>query len=169
MKRIRNNQMKPHSDLELPPGLEGLVDLALDLRWTVRGATDRIWELLDAEAWEKTKNPYLILENVSRTRLEEAAKDENLKEEIQSWQEQRDKHLNEPGWFEKHHDVRSIAYFSMESGLSEALPIYSGGLGILAGEHLKMASDLGVPITGVGLLYQQGYFRQVLGIRTDHK
>jgi starch phosphorylase len=154
--------MKPHSNLELPPGLESLVDLALDLRWTVRGATDGIWELLDAEAWEKTKNPYLILENVSRSRLEEAAKDENLKEEIRSWQEQRDRLLNEPGWFEKHHDIRSIAYFSMEFGLSEALPIYSGGLGILAGDHLKTASDLGVPITGVGLLYQQGYFRQVL-------
>jgi glycogen phosphorylase len=162
MKWVRNSQMKHHSDLELPAGLEDLVDLALDLRWTVRGATDRIWELLDPEAWEKTKNPYLILENVSRSRLEEAAKDESLKEEILSWQEQRDRLLNEPGWFEKHHDIRSIAYFSMEFGLSEALPIYSGGLGILAGDHLKAASDLGVPVTGVGLLYQQGYFRQVL-------
>jgi starch phosphorylase len=162
MRHIRNNQRKHHSDLELPPGLESLVDLALDLRWTVRGATDRIWELLDPEAWDKTKNPYLILENVSRNRLEEGAKDESLKEEIRSWQEQRDRLLNEPGWFEKNHDIRSIAYFSMEFGLSEALPVYSGGLGILAGDHLKAASDLGVPITGVGLLYQQGYFRQVL-------
>jgi glycogen phosphorylase len=162
MKLARNNQIKRHSDLELPAGLESLVDLALDLRWTVRGATDRIWELLDPEAWDKTKNPYLILENVSRSRLEERAKDESLKEEIRSWQEQRDRLLNEPGWFKKDHDIHSIAYFSMEFGLSEALPIYSGGLGILAGDHLKAASDLGVPITGVGLLYQQGYFRQVL-------
>lgn len=154
--------MKPLSDQKLPPGLESLVDLALDLRWTIRGATDKIWELLDAEAWVKTKNPYQILQNVSRSRLDEAAKDESLKEEVRSWQEQRDRFLNGPGWFEKHHDIRSIAYFSMEFGLSEALPIYSGGLGILAGDHLKAASDLGVPITGVGLLYQQGYFRQVL-------
>ncbi len=156
--------MKPLSDLELPPGLESLVDLALDLRWTVRETTDKVWELLDAEAWEKTKNPYLILQNVSRSRLDGAAKDQSLKEEIRSWKEQRDRLLHEPGWFEKqHHDIRSIVYFSMEFGLCEALPIYSGGLGILAGDHLKTASDLGVPITGVGLLYQQGYFRQVLG------
>ncbi len=68
--------MKPRSDLDLPPGLEGLVDLAMDLRWTVRQTTDKIWERLDAETWEKTKNPYLILQNVSRTRLEEAARDD---------------------------------------------------------------------------------------------
>lgn len=154
--------MKHHSDLDLPAGLEGLSDLALDLRWTVRETTDKIWELLDAETWEKTKNPYLILQNVSRGKLLEAAKDENIKEEIKSWQERRYKHLSEPGWFERHHDVHSIAYFSMEFGLSEALPIYSGGLGILAGDHLKTASDMGVPIIGVGLLYQQGYFRQVI-------
>lgn len=154
--------MKSNSDTYLPPGLESLIDLSLDLRWTVRQTTDKIWELLDSETWEKTKNPYLILQNVSRARLEEAAKDEALKEEIRSWYERRTRLLEEPGWFEKHHNIRSIAYFSMEFGLSEALPIYSGGLGILAGDHLKTASDLGVPITGVGLLYQQGYFRQVL-------
>ena len=61
--------MLPHSDLNLPPGLEGLADLALDLRWTVRQTTDNIWELLDAEAWEKTKNPYMILQNVSQAQL----------------------------------------------------------------------------------------------------
>lgn len=156
--------MRHFPDLELPSGLEGLADLALDLRWTVREATDKIWELLDAEAWEKTKNPYLILQNVSKSRLEEAALDESLREEIRCWKKLRDKLLNEPRWFQKeHHNIRSIAYFSMEFGLSEALPIYSGGLGILAGDHLKAASDLGVPITGIGLLYQQGYFRQVLG------
>ncbi|VVB69718.1 Maltodextrin phosphorylase [uncultured archaeon] len=154
--------MKSHYDLDLPIGLESLIDLALDLRRAIRSPTDKIWELLDADAWEKTRNPYLVLQNVSRSRLEEVAKDERLKEEIQSWQEQRSKLLNEPGWFEEHHDIRSIAYFSMEFGLSKALPIYSGGLGILAGDHLKTASDLGVPITGIGLLYQQGYFRQVL-------
>ena len=157
--------VKPNSDLDLPPGLEGLLDLALDLRWTERQTTDKIWELLDAETWEKTKNPYLILQNVSRSRLAEAARDESLKEEIRSWQEMKERNLKQPGWFGKIRDrsnLRSIAYFSMEFGLSEALPIYSGGLGILAGDHLKTASDLGVPITGIGLLYQQGYFRQVL-------
>jgi glycogen phosphorylase len=157
--------VKPNSDLDLPSGLESLLDLALDLRWAERQTTDKIWDLLDAETWEKTKNPYLILQNVSRSRLIEAARDESLKQEIRSWQDKKERLLKEPGWFEKNSDrnrIRSIAYFSMEFGLSEALPIYSGGLGILAGDHLKTASDMGVPITGIGLLYQQGYFRQVL-------
>ena len=153
--------MKLHSDLNLPPGLEGLAELALDLRWTVRQTTDRIWEMLDAEAWEKTKNPYLILQNVSRARLDEAAADENLRKEIASWQEKRCRILEKPISPGKD-DPSSIAYFSMEFGLSGALPIYSGGLGILAGDYLKTASDMGVPVTGIGLLYQQGYFRQIL-------
>jgi len=131
------------------------------LRWTVRQTTDRIWEMLDAEAWEKTKNPYLILQNVSRARLEEAARDENLRNEIASWQEKRSRLLESP-LSPGEGDPSSIAYFSMEFGLSEALPIYSGGLGILAGDYLKTASDMGVPLTGIGLLYQQGYFRQIL-------
>ena len=153
--------MKHYSDLHLPSGLEALADLALDLRWTVRQTTDKIWELLDAEAWEKTKNPYLILQNVSQARLEEAARDEDLLREISSWQEKRSSMLEKPAMAGRD-DPASIAYFSMEFGLSEALPIYSGGLGILAGDHLKTASDLAVPITGIGLLYQQGYFRQIL-------
>lgn len=155
----------PNSDLNLPPEMESLEDLALDLRWTVRQTTDRIWELLDSETWERTKNPYLILQNVSRSRLEEAARDESLREEIRSWRDRRSRLLSEPGWFERNRDRYAfgpIAYFSMEFGLSEALPIYSGGLGILAGDHLKTASDMGVPVIGIGLLYQQGYFRQVL-------
>jgi starch phosphorylase len=153
--------MLPYSDLDLPAGLEGLADLALDLRWTVRQTTDKIWELLDAEAWEKTKNPYLILQNVSSARLQEAARDEELAREISSWQKKRAKFLEKPapGGVD---GQSTVAYFSMEFGLSEALPIYSGGLGMLAGDHLKTASDLAVPITGIGLLYQQGYFRQLL-------
>jgi starch phosphorylase len=153
--------MKSNSDLNLPVGLEGLVELALDLRWTVRQTTDKVWEMLDAEAWERTKNPFLILQNVSRKRLEEAAKDEGLKREIAAWQEKRARILSKTGFSGKDDPAR-IAYFSMEFGLSESLPIYSGGLGILAGDYLKTASDLFVPITGIGLLYQQGYFRQLL-------
>jgi starch phosphorylase len=153
--------MLPHFDLDLPVGLEGLAELALDLRWTVRQTTDKIWELLDAEAWEKTKNPYLILQNVSSARLQEAARDEELTREISSWQERRSRFLDRPAPSGVD-GQSSVAYFSMEFGLSEALPIYSGGLGMLAGDHLKTASDLAVPITGIGLLYQQGYFRQLL-------
>src|SRR5512139_2989924 len=107
--------MKHYSDLHLPSGLEALADLALDLRWTVRQTTDKIWELLDAEAWEKTKNPYLILQNVSQARLEEAARDEDLLREISSWQEKRSSMLEKPAMAGRD-DPASIAYFSMEFG-----------------------------------------------------
>ncbi len=149
----------------LPPELEGLADLALDLRWTWSHATDQLWEMLDPEAWERTGNPYFILQSVSQARLEEAAADDDFQEELRRWLHQRQRYLRDPGWFGREHAGRAlkgIAYFSMEFGLGEALPIYSGGLGILAGDFLKTASDLGVPVVGIGLLYQQGYFRQML-------
>ncbi|MDT7042389.1 alpha-glucan family phosphorylase [Candidatus Nitronereus thalassa] len=149
----------------MPEGLEGLNDLALDLRWTWSHFSDRLWERLDHETWERTGNPYFILQSVSQARLEEAAQDLELRRDLQSWLKERKDYLKEPGWFGATHAtelLQKVAYFSMEFGLSEALPIYSGGLGILAGDHLKTASDLGVPIVGIGLLYQQGYFRQIL-------
>ena len=149
----------------LPPGLEGLAELALDLRWTWSHSTDQLWEELDAEAWERTGNPYYILQSVSQARLEEVAADHNFQERLQTWLAQQQRYLQDPGWCGRTlngNRPRGIAYFSMEFGLGEALPIYSGGLGILAGDFLKTASDLGVPVTGIGLLYQQGYFRQTL-------
>jgi starch phosphorylase len=149
----------------LPSGLEGLADLALDIRWTWSHVTDRLWEVLDPDAWERTENPYFILQNVSQSRLEEVDKDAGFREEIQKWLAERQRYLQDPGWYGRQRDasrVKTVAYFSMEFGLGEALPIYSGGLGILAGDYLKTASDLGVPVVGVGLLYQQGYFRQIL-------
>lgn len=149
----------------LPPGLQGLADLALDLRWTWSHATDRLWKMLDPEAWERTGNPYFILQSVSQARLEEAAEDAGFQAELQRWLEQRQRYLEDPGWFGRdrsHQGLKGVAYFSMEFGLGEALPIYSGGLGILAGDFLKTASDLGAPVVGIGLLYQQGYFRQIL-------
>jgi starch phosphorylase len=157
--------IRPTFQRQLPEGLEGLYDLALDLRWTGSQMTDRIWKMLDPEAWEITNNPYMILENVSRKRLEEVARDEVFKAELESVLERKKVFLEEACWFDKncqHPSLEKVAYFSMEFGLSEALPIYSGGLGILAGDYLKTASDLGVPVVGVGLLYQQGYFRQTL-------
>jgi glycogen phosphorylase len=149
----------------MPAGLEGLTDLALDLRWTWSHFSDRLWERLDYEAWKRIGNPYFILQSVPQALLEEVAQDEALKRDLQGWLHAHREYLQNPGWFEhtyQSEDIDGIAYFSMEFGLSEALPIYSGGLGILAGDHLKTASDLGVPLIGVGLLYQQGYFRQIL-------
>ncbi len=149
----------------LPPGLEGIEELALDLRWTWSHFSDRLWDSLDPDAWERTGNPYYILQSVPESRLEEVARDPVFLDELRQWIDQRRRYVADPGWFGRspeRAEIQGIAYFSMEFGLSEALPIYSGGLGILAGDVLKTASDLGVPMTGVGLLYQQGYFRQVL-------
>ena len=149
----------------LPPTLEGLVDLALDLRWTWSHSTDRLWEKLDPKAWELAGNPYFILQSVSPARLKHVAADADFKQELEIWLADRQRYQQDPGWFGRewgNHGPNGIAYFSMEFGLGEALPIYSGGLGILAGDFLKAASDLGIPVTGIGLLYQQGYFRQVL-------
>jgi starch phosphorylase len=149
----------------LPEGLEGLYDLALDMRWTGSQMTDRIWKMLDPDAWEITNNPYLILENVTEEKLLSAAEDENIKSELAFILKRKKSLEEETSWFDQNYksqDMGTVAYFSMEFGLSEALPIYSGGLGILAGDLLKTASDMGVPMVGVGLLYQQGYFRQIL-------
>jgi starch phosphorylase len=151
---------------KLPKQLEGLSELALDLRWARGHVTDTLWQMLDPETWERTRNPYMILQNVSQSRLEEVMKDPQFDTEVRAHLAKRKEVLASPGWFGKEHtksSLKAAAYFSMEFGLSESLPIYSGGLGILAGDHLKSASDLGVPVIGIGLLYQQGYFRQVLG------
>ena len=142
-----------------------MTDLALDLSWNWNQTGDGLWKMLDPDLWERTKNPYLILQSVSQNRLEEAGRDSALKDELKRLFEKRAQYMQEPGWFGRNHspaDLRGVAYFSMEFGLSEALPIYSGGLGVLAGDFLKTASDLGVPVIGIGLLYQQGYIRQVL-------
>ena len=107
----------------LPSGLEGLADLALDIRWTWSHVTDRLWEILDRDTWERTENPYFILQNVSQSRLEEVAKDAGFKEEIQKWLAERQRYLQDPGWYGQAggaSGVKSVAYFSMEFGLGEA-------------------------------------------------
>jgi starch phosphorylase len=152
-------------DRPLPDGLAGLTDLALDLRWTGSPFADSIWERLDPETWQRTNNPYLVLLNCPQERLDAADRDEKFRAELKFWLDGLRRYEQRQAWFHRSHAgsaLCGVAYFSMEFGLSESLPIYSGGLGILAGDHLKSASDLGVPLVGIGLLYQQGYFRQVL-------
>lgn len=148
----------------LPEALSDLSELALDLRWTWSHAADRLWESLGSEIWRWTGNPWLVLQSVSQRRLEELASDAGFCAELARLVEARREYHAAPTWFEEAHAQQDgcIAYFSMEYGLAEALPLYSGGLGILAGDHLKSASDLGVPVVAVGLLYQEGYFRQML-------
>jgi glycogen phosphorylase len=151
-----------------PEPLAGLAELALDTRrnWRSQGA-DALWSAIDAELWEATANPWLILESVSDARLLALAGDAGFREELEHQLALRADYLGFGTWFDELGAARElglVAYFCMEFALSEALPIYSGGLGILAGDHLKAASDLGVPIVGIGLLYQQGYFRQSLDV-----
>lgn len=149
----------------LPPPLAALAELALDLRWSWSHATDTLWQRIAPELWTLTRNPWLILQNASRECLDALAADTEFVELVQEFVDRHAQTLARSTWFETAYPrvaLDHIAYFSMEFGLSESLPVYSGGLGILAGDCLKTASDLGVPMTGIGLLWQQGYFRQSL-------
>jgi starch phosphorylase len=149
----------------LPEGLEDLTGLALDLAWSWSHGNDALWKKIDAEIWDRTRNPWLLLQNVGDAKLRALATDDAFREALRARTEASRAARDAPHWFGKSHPgspLTSVAYLSMEFGLGEALPIYSGGLGILAGDCLKAASDLGVPLVGVGLLYQQGYFRQAL-------
>jgi starch phosphorylase len=146
-------------------GFDSLAELALDMRWSWSHATDEVWRQLDPELWEITRNPWVVLQTVSRDRIERVLADPGFRKNVNGLVQTRRKALVAPAWFQQNHSQGSLtcaAYFSMEFMLSEALPIYSGGLGNVAGDQLKAASDLGVPVVGVGLLYQQGYFRQVI-------
>ncbi len=146
-------------------GFDSLADLALNLRWSWNHATDEVWRQLNPELWEITHNPWVVLQTSSRDKVKSVLTDPVFRKNVDGLVETRRKSLEAPAWFQKSHEKTSLscaAYFSMEFMLSEALPIYSGGLGNVAGDQLKAASDLGVPVAGVGLLYQQGYFRQVI-------
>jgi starch phosphorylase len=146
-------------------GFDSLAELALDLRWSWSHAADEVWQQLDPDLWELTHNPWAVLQAVSRDKLQRVSTDPVFRKSVDDLVQTRRQAANAPAWFQQEHSkspLTCVAYFSMEFMLSEALPIYSGGLGNVAGDQLKSASDLGVPVVGVGLLYQQGYFRQVL-------
>ncbi len=145
--------------------LGGLVELALDLRNCWNHSTDPLWNMIDPELWALTHNPWVVLQTCSRTRLESLRDKPEFRDKVKERLERQRHALESPAWFQHAHSnppLNCVAYFSMEFGLSEALPIYSGGLGNVAGDQLKAASDLGVPLVAVGLLYQQGYFRQII-------
>ncbi len=154
----------------LPEALAGLEELALDLRWSWSVADEALWRDLDPETWALTRNPWLLLQTASTTRLAELAEDRDYRARLAAAGEAHRRALAGPTWFQRAHPeapLGAVAYLSLEFGLSEALPIYSGGLGVLAGDHMKAASDLGVPVVGIGLLYQRGYFRQVIDHQGD--
>ncbi|MDA8745674.1 alpha-glucan family phosphorylase [Rubripirellula amarantea] len=146
-------------------GFDTLADLALDLRSSWNHATDEIWRRLDSELWEITRNPWVVLQTVSRQRIEHVLADGDFRGKVDALWNERKRTAEQPAWFQLtqvNSALTCAAYFSMEFMLSDALPIYSGGLGNVAGDQLKAASDLGVPMVAVGLLYQQGYFRQTI-------
>ncbi len=146
-------------------GFDCLAELALDMRWSWSHYGDKVWSQLDPELWEMTQNPWVVLQTVSREKLRKLLANTEFCNEVNELLKLKDRKSAAPAWFQQNHPQTSltcVAYFCMEFMLSEALPIYSGGLGNVAGDQLKAASDLGVPVVGVGLLYQQGYFRQVI-------
>ena len=149
-------------------GFDSLAELALDMRWSWNHATDGLWRQLDPELWEGTHSPWVALQPSSRDRIESVPADATFRKTVDDLVQTRRREISEPAWFQRKHPntkVTCAAYFSMEFMLSEALPIYSGGLGNVAGDQLKATSDLGVPVVGVGLLDQQGYFRQVIEVK----
>jgi len=146
-------------------GFDSLAELALDLRWSWNHGADRVWQQLDPGLWELTHNPWGVLQSASRERIKERLADPRFRQTVDELVQAQRQAAQGPAWFQRIHPrsaLTCVAYFSMEFMLSEALPIYSGGLGNVAGDQLKAASDLGVPVIGVGLLYSQGYFRQVI-------
>lgn len=148
------------SDIE---GIDSLAELALNIRWSWNHAADEIWQQLDPALWELTHNPWIVLQTVSRDTLDRQLTDPAFGGKINELMKLKELEASSPAWFQQNYPnvpLTNIAYFSMEYMLSEALPIYVGGLGNVAGDQLKSASDLGVPVVAVGLLYAQGYFRQ---------
>jgi len=165
--RVQTRVSHPLYNL-LPTDVEGfnsLVELALDMRWAWDHSTDQVWRQLDPVLWDLTHHPYDVLQTVSREKILLALADPAFLKKIDDLLQSKKQATEAPAWFQQSHPqspLNCVAYFSMEFMLSEALPIYSGGLGNVAGDQLKAASDMGVPVIGVGLLYQQGYFRQII-------
>jgi starch phosphorylase len=153
---------------EIPAALEGLRRLAHNLHWSWSHLARDLFREVDKNLWEEVEhNPIQLLERTTGERLLRLSEDEGFLARLKMAEEELRNYLSAPSWFGERRSQASdrdvIAYFCAEFGINEALPIYSGGLGVLAGDHLKAASDLGLPLVGVGLLYSRGYFRQSLG------
>lgn len=152
---------------DLPEAIRPLKDLAYNFRWTWHHETQRLFREVDDVLWEQVgHNPVELINRLNPERMERLRKDQSFLTRLQSCADSLKAYLEASTWFDEQfpgeRERTSIAYFCAEFGISEGLPIYSGGLGVLAGDHLKAASDLGIPLVGVGLLYARGYFRQYL-------
>ena len=163
MKSIRTFNVRP----SLPQPLQPLLRIAYNLRWSWDHGEIDLFRRLDRDLWEVcNRNPVLVLGTVQQSVLEAAAKDDSFLVHMKGVVDKLDAYITGEGsWYRRNHgkeDDMLVAYFSAEFGITECLSIFAGGLGVLAGDHLKASSDLGLPLVGVGLLYQQGYFRQYL-------
>jgi starch phosphorylase len=160
MKPLRRITVLP----TVPTALEPLHVLARNLRWSWHPPTQDLFAAMDPDGWEASgHNPLRMLNEADLAQLERAAADPDLLDRLAAALDDLDRYLTEPRWYQSLPDApATIAYFSPEFGISQVMPQYSGGLGVLAGDHLKAASDLGVPLVGVGLFYRSGYFRQIL-------
>src|SRR6187399_2732430 len=164
VRAIRRFNVRP----VLPEVLKPLGDLARNLRWAWHSDTQDLFRSVDPVLWESSgHDPIRLLAYVSVERLQMLSRDKKFVKNLKVIQADLADYLTGDLWFQGYTGEnpaapKGIGYFSPEFGITEVLPQYSGGLGILAGDHLKAASDLGVPIIGVGLLYRQGYFRQSL-------
>ena len=161
MKPILTFKVSP----SLPSKLESLLKLAYNLHWDWNIEARNLFKRLDSDLWESSNhNPVLMLGNISQKRLIEIAEDEGFLAHMERAVNQLENYLEERTWYRRNREQikgeECYAYFCAEYGLTHCLPIYSGGLGVLAGDHLKSASDLGLPLVAVGLLYQEGYFAQ---------
>jgi starch phosphorylase len=163
MKALRSFTVRP----SLPPELAALEELAMNLRWSWDSQTRDLFKWVDPDAWDATvHDPVRLLGLVPRERLEALVEDAGFMRFLGEVRDELQRYTDGARWFQAREGtpLRSVAYFSPEFGIAEALPQYSGGLGVLAGDHLKAASDLGVPLVGIGLFYRHGYFRQSLSI-----
>ena len=151
----------------LPPQLERLRELAYNLKWSWDHELIALFRRLDDDLWEETgHNPVMMLGLLPQQRYEELANDDSFLAQLRRAGQRFDEYMNSPMWYDKlcenGYADPLIAYFSLEFGITESLQIYNGGLGILAGDHLMSSSDLGIPLVGIGLLYQEGFFEQYL-------
>ncbi|MGE3619378.1 MAG: alpha-glucan family phosphorylase [Acidimicrobiia bacterium] len=164
MRALRSFTVRP----SLPPELAALEELAMNLRWSWDAQTRDLFRWVDPDVWDATvHDPVRLLGLVERERLEALGRDPGFTRFLDEVRAELDRYLTGDRWFQvrgatEAGPLRSVAYFSPEFGIAEALPQYSGGLGVLAGDHLKAASDLGIPLVGIGLFYRHGYFRQAL-------
>ncbi len=163
MKPIATFKVRP----SLPEALKPLLPIAYNLRWSWDHAAIDLFRRFDRDLWETAgRNPVRVLGSVEQSALEDAARDDSFLAHLHGVSQHLETYLSSKGaWYQREHAADSdllVAYFSLEFGITECLPIFAGGLGVLAGDHLKAASDLGLPLVGVGLLYQEGYFRQYL-------